>query len=118
MRFGKMVNNSEAPNVVSESVLKHLVIEEGHAIEVVCQGEPFVKYGHWRGSWFIKAIDLDSDTEKLLVPFRIEPRKGIQVREFKTASGVLSFAFNLGFKNVTVPMAVGQKARMRLAEGS
>ena len=106
--------NQEAPNVVTEAQFKYLLEEEGFFAEVVCQEEPEHKYGHWRGSWFFKAVDSQGETEKLLVPFRTDPRKGIQVREFKTASGLISFLLSLGFKEMAFPMEPGKKMRLKL----
>ena len=112
-----MANRIEAPNVVSESVLKHLIVEEGHSMEVVCQSPPELVHGQWRGSWFVKAIDPDTGTEKLLIPFRVTPSQGIKIREFKTATGLISFIVQIGFEVAALPMVDGQKSQMRRKAG-
>lgn len=108
--------NRAAPNVVTEKQLKYLLQEEGYTAEIVCQEQPQLKYGQWKGSWFVRAVDPDGKTEKLLVPLRTDPKQGIQVREFKTANGIVSFLLALGFDDIYFPMVEGRKVQVRLSE--
>ena len=96
------------PNVTTEQGLRALA-EEGHTIEVLCKADPERKGPSWHGLWLIKTLGTDGQ-EKLLVTARTRlTQNAIKVREFKTATGVISFLVGVGFSQASIPMKNGEK---------
>lgn len=98
----------EAPNVVTEAGFKEL-IESGYQVEVVCKEDAYRKNSVWHGLWVLRAISHEG-VEKQLVTARA--RSGgdhIQVRKFKTVTGLVSFLIDLGFSVVSFPVYEGQR---------
>ena len=96
------------PNVTTEQGLRALA-EEGHTVEVLCKVDPERKGPSWHGRWLIKTLSADGQ-EKLLVTARTRlTQNAIKVREFKTATGVISFLGGGGFSQASIPMKNGEK---------
>jgi len=101
------------PNVTTEQGLRALA-EEGHAVEVLCKAEPERKGPSWYGLWIMRTIGNDGQ-EKILVTARTRlTQNAIKVREFKTATGVISFLVGAGFSQASIPMKNGEKTSHRL----
>lgn len=97
------------PNVTTEQGLRELV-ENGHTLEVLCEAEPERKGPSWYGLWTMRTISPEGH-EKLLVTARNRPsHNDIKVREFKTATGVISFLIGVGFSQANIPFKDGTKA--------
>jgi hypothetical protein len=96
------------PNVTTEQGLRELA-ENGHTIEVLCEAEPERKGPSWYGLWTMRTISPDGH-ERLLVTARNRPsHNDIKVREFKTATGLISFLICVGFSQANIPLKDGAK---------
>ena len=101
------------PNVITEQGLRELV-EKGHTVEVLCQTDPERKGPSWYGLWIMRRVGADGK-EKLLLTARTRlTQNAIKVREFKTATGVISFLVGAGFSEASIPMKNGEKTSHRL----
>lgn len=101
------------PNVVTEQGLRELA-EKGHTVEVLCKADPERKGPSWYGLWIMRAVGADGK-EKLLVTARTRlTQNAIKVREFKTATGVISFLTGVGFSQASIPMKNEEKTTHRL----
>ena len=101
------------PNVTTEQGLRALA-KEGHAVEVLCKAQPERKGPSWYGLWIMRTIGNDGQ-EKILVTARTRlTQNAIKVREFKTATGVISFLVGAGFSQANIPMKNGEKTSHRL----
>lgn len=105
----------EAPNVVTAAGFKTLV-ESGYSVEVVCKQDAYRKNSVWHGIWLLRAVN-DDGVEKELVTARARPDGDfIQLRTFKTVTGLVSFLIELGFSVVAFPVYEGQRWTFTLAE--
>ena len=106
--------SSEADlNAVTEQGLRYLA-ENNHSVEVLCKASPERKGPSWHGIWIMRTVSEDGH-EKLLVTARSRTsRNDIKVREFKTATGVISFLIGIGFLQANIPLKQGQRASHRL----
>ncbi|GIT88711.1 hypothetical protein [Roseobacter sp. OBYS 0001] len=105
----------EAPNVVTEAGFKMLV-ESGYRVEVVCKQDAYRKNSVWHGVWLLRAVNEDG-VEKELVTARARPNGDfIQLRVFKTVTGLTSFLIDLGFSVVAFPVYEGQRWTYTLAD--
>lgn len=105
----------EAPNVVTEAGFKMLV-ESGYSVEVVCKQDAYRKNSVWHGIWLLRAVNEDG-VEKELVTARARPDGDfIQLRTFKTVTGLTSFLIDLGFSVVAFPVNEGQRWTYTLAD--
>ncbi len=96
------------PNVITEQGLRELA-ENGHTVEVLCEADPERKGPSWYGLWIMRTVSSEGH-ERLLVTARNRPsRNDIKVREFKTATGVISFLVGVGFSDARIPMKFGGK---------
>lgn len=101
------------PNVTTEQGLRELA-ENGHSVEVLCKTAPERKGPSWYGLWTMRTISNDGH-EKLLVTARTRPSQNdIRVREFKTATGIISFLIGVGFSQASIPLVSGEKTSHRL----
>lgn len=101
------------PNVTTEQGLRALA-EEGHTVEVLCKADPARKGPSWHGLWIVRTVGRDGQ-EKILVTARTRlAQNAIKVREFKTATGVISFLVGVGFSQASIPMKDGEKTSHRL----
>ena len=101
------------PNVITEQGLRELT-EQGHGVEVLCLTDPERKGPSWYGLWIMRTVGADGK-EKLLVTARTRlNQNAIKVREFKTATGVISFLVGVGFSQASIPMKNGEKTSHRL----
>ena len=95
------------PNVTTEQGLRTLA-EEGHTVEVLCKADPERKGPSWYGLWIMRIVGSDGQ-EKILVTARTRlTQNAIKVREFKTATGVISFLVGVGFSRASIPMRNGE----------
>ena len=105
----------EAPNVVTEAGFKDL-IESGYHVEVVCMGDAYRKNSVWHGLWVLRAAN-DEGVEKQLVTARARTSgDSIQIRTFKTVTGLVSFLIDLGFSVVAFPVYEGQRWTYTLSQ--
>ena len=95
-----------APTLVTETGLKR-ALAEGFLIEVVCQEEPERRHNAWYGSWIVRAVSQDGTIEILLVTDREGRKDTAELRQFKTAVGLVSFVAGLGLRGVNIPMVPG-----------
>ncbi len=101
------------PNVVTEQGLRELA-EKGHTVEVLCKADPERKGPSWYGLWLMRTVS-NEGKEKVLVTARTRvTQNAIRVREFKTATGVISFLVGVGFPQASIPMRNGEKTLHRL----
>ena len=101
------------PNVTTEQDLRALA-EEGHTVEVLCKAEPERKGPSWYGLWIMRAIGNDEQGKTLVTARTRLTQNAIKVREFKTATGVISFLVGVGFFQASIPMQNGEKTSHRL----
>ncbi|MBB3988517.1 hypothetical protein GGQ68_004874 [Sagittula marina] len=88
--------------------------EEGHTVEVLCKADPERKGPSWYGLWIMRTVGNDGQ-EKILVTARTRvTQNAIRVREFKTATGVISFLVGIGFAQASIPMKIGETTSHRL----
>ena len=105
----------EAPNVVTEAGFKDL-IESGYHVEVVCMEDAYRKNSVWHGLWVLRAVS-DEGIEKQLVTARARTSgDAIQIRKFKTVTGLVSFLIDLGFSVVAFPVYQGQRWTFTLSQ--
>ena len=96
------------PNVTTEQGLRALA-QDGHTVEVLCKADPERKGPSWHGLWIVRTVAHDGQ-EKILVTARTRlTQNAIKVREFKTATGVISFLVGVGFSQANIPMKNGEK---------
>lgn len=88
--------------------------EEGHTIEVLCRADPKRKGPSWYGLWTMRTVG-NNGQEKILVTARTRlTQNAIKVREFKTATGVISFLVGIGFAHASIPLKNGETTSHRL----
>lgn len=88
-------------NVITEQGLRALA-EEGHTVEVLCKADPERKGPSWYGLWIMRTVR-NGGQEKILVTARTRlTQNAIKVREFKTATGVISFLVGVGFSQASI----------------
>jgi hypothetical protein len=101
------------PNVTTEQGLRALA-EKGHTVEVMCKAAPERKGPSWHGLWLMRTVGNDGK-EKILVTARTRvTQNASRVREFKTATGVISFLVGVGFSQASIPMKNGETTSHRL----
>lgn len=103
-------------NVVSERGLRQH-IERGQAIEILCKAAPERKGPTWHGTWVMRTVGIDGE-ERMLVTARSNATGDIKIREFKTATGVISFLIGIGFASAHFPLKTGHRTTHRLTEKS
>jgi hypothetical protein len=111
--------NKEAPNVVTETLLRSLV-QNGYQAEVVCRATATKKAAVWYGVWIIRVVNKDRTYEKLLVSARnrATPDDEITARAFKTANGLISFMQGMGFEHVDIPLVEGGRSTHILTDNA
>ncbi|MFV1630804.1 hypothetical protein [Phaeobacter sp. JH20_18] len=109
--------HKEAPNVVTETLFKSLLLS-GYQAEVVCKSAARKKAAMWYGEWVIRVVNQDRSYEKMLVSARSRARQDeeIVLRTFKTINGLVSFLNPMGFTHINVPMDEGGRATHVLPE--
>lgn len=99
-----------APNVVTEGRLRSLMAE-GFNAEVICTSSASRKAAVWYGKWVIRGVSQDGSSERLLVLSRASADKDeVQIREFKTANGLISFLSDLGCSHANIPLKEGGRS--------
>ena len=101
------------PNVISEQGLRQS-LEHGGQLEIECREPPFRKGPSWHGLWIMKSVDPSGDVQMLVTARMDAARGGFKVREFKTATGIISFLTDCGFAVAHFPLRVGEKTTLRL----
>lgn len=111
--------NKEAPNVVTETLLRSL-IQNGYQAEVVSKTKASKKAAVWYGLWIIRVVNKDRTYQKLLVSARnrATPDDEITARVFKTANGLISFMQGMGFDHVDIPLAEGGRSTHVLTDNA
>ena len=98
---------------MSEEGLREL-LSIGYQAVAVCSGPPTRRAGVWYGLWHMLCVSLDGKSEKILVTFRKDDDGGDKPREFKTATGLISFLYSLGIRTITLPMEPGARVAHNL----
>lgn len=101
------------PNVTTEQGLRALA-DEGHSVEVLCKADPERKGPSWHGLWIMRIVGNDGQGKTLVTARTRLTQNAIKVREFKTATGVISFLVGVGFFQASIPMKNGEKTLHRL----
>ncbi len=101
------------PNVTTEQGLRGLA-DEGHSVEVLCKADPERKGPSWHGLWIMRTVGNDGQGKTLVTARTRLTQNAIKVREFKTATGVISFLVGIGFSQASIPMKNGEKTSHRL----
>jgi hypothetical protein len=101
----------EAPNVVTEAGFRSLLQSAYHA-EVVCKCTAENRRAVWYREWIIRAVDSTQKREKLLVLARRKSGDADEVvaRTFKTANGLISFLYSMGFAQISIPLYKGGRS--------
>lgn len=106
-------NDDLIPNVTTEQGLRQCLEQDG-LIEVECREEASRRGPAWHGLWTMTSIH-PSRTAKRLVTARAKVSDGgVKVREFKTATGVISFLVGCGLPEARFPLKAGQKTTLQL----
>lgn len=96
------------PNVTTEQGLRKLA-SVGHSIEVLCEVEPDRKGPSWYGTWTVRTVSPDGH-ERILVSARSQPsHKDFTARQFKTATGLISFLNGVGLSHANIPLKLGMR---------
>ena len=96
----------DAPNVVT-AVQFNTLLQGGYDVDIIARGEPELRGAFWYGDWIVAIVDRDRMVQRLLVKTRTRSSVSdeIELRDIKTANGVLSFMYKLGFRSVSIPLA-------------
>lgn len=101
------------PNVISEQGLRQS-LEHGGQLEIECREGPFRKGPSWHGIWIMKSVDPSGEGQMLVTARMDAAQGGFKVREFKTATGIISFLADCGFSAAHFPLRAGEKTTLRL----
>jgi hypothetical protein len=88
--------------VILQAGLKE-ALSEGGIVEVLCIEDARQARTVWQGTWRIQ-LRFGDQTALLVIS------RGLEPREFKTVTGLISFAVELGLTTVPVPLMKGEKA--------
>ena len=88
--------------VILQAGLKE-ALTEGGIVEALCVEDAKKVLNVWQGTWRIQ-LRLGDQTALLVIS------RGLEPREFKTVTGLISFAVELGLTTVPVPLKKGEKA--------
>lgn len=99
--------NEVAPDMVTETGLKDS-LRKGLLIQVVCREEPEQRYNAWYGNWIVRVVTEDGTVEQVLVTDREKRKKEAEIRQFKTAVGIISFLVGLGSSGICLPVRAGE----------
>ncbi|MEO8243566.1 MAG: hypothetical protein ABI832_14780 [bacterium] len=88
--------------VILQAGLKE-ALSEGGIVEAHCVENAKKVLNVWQGSWRIY-LRLGDQTALLVIA------RGLEPREFKTVTGLISFGVELGLTTVPVPLRKGDKA--------
>ncbi len=97
---------NQEPDVIGEEELRER-LGRGYQAVVLCVETPMQNAYFWHGVWHILCVSLDGRSERLLISARRDAKGGAKAREFRTANGLVSFVYGLGFRTVMVPMEEG-----------
>lgn len=109
------MNSEPEPNVVTEQELRSLA-EEGQPVEVVCKAVPERRGPNWHGNWIMRTVSGDGRERHLVTARGRTSRGGFKLREFKTASGVISFLAGIGFSQAKIPLKQEQTTSHYMSE--
>lgn len=88
--------------VILQAGLKE-ALSEGGIVEAHCVEDAKKVLNVWQGSWRIY-LRMGEATALLVIS------RGLEPREFKTVTGLISFGVELGLTTVPVPLKKGEKA--------
>jgi hypothetical protein len=88
--------------VILQAGLKE-ALTEGGIVEAHCVEDAKKVLNVWQGSWRIY-LRMGEATALLVIS------RGLEPREFKTVTGLISFGVELGLTTVPVPLKKGEKA--------
>lgn len=86
--------------VVFETGLKE-ALRNGGIVEILCVAEAEKNFNIYQGAWKIR-VHIGDQTAYLATSRSTAPR------EFKTVTGLISFALDLGFSIVSIPLRQGE----------
>jgi hypothetical protein len=87
--------------VILQAGLKE-ALSEGGVIEALCLEDAVKVSNVWQGTWRIQ-LRIGDQTALLVIS------RGLEPRDFKTVTGLISFAVEMGLSVVSVPLLKGQK---------
>ncbi|MFV1630780.1 hypothetical protein [Phaeobacter sp. JH20_18] len=93
------------PNVITEVALKQR-LQSGSVLAIRCSRLPTRTASTWHGIWTMEVHHPDGNAQ-MLVTARSRLAGEIAVRQFKTATGIVSFLVDCGFSKVTFPVTEG-----------
>ena len=103
----------EISPVISLAGLRE-ALDDGGTIEVECVDTPFRQTNSYRGAWkFYVIAEIDGTTHRLLFVHG----RDIRPRIIRTATGLSSFAIELGVSPVAIPRIAGERAVWRKHAG-
>ncbi|PZQ96153.1 MAG: hypothetical protein DI533_17095 [Cereibacter sphaeroides] len=88
--------------VILQTGLKE-ALSEGGIVEVHCVEDATKVFNVWQGTWRV-TLRVGDQTALLVIS------RGLEPREFKTVTGLISFAVEMGLTTVHVPLRKGEKA--------
>lgn len=97
-------NFKEAPNVVSEDGCR-VLINQGWAIEVICLESAAKRHSNYFGKWGVRVVSPDGSVERMLVT----ARKVMELRVFKTITGLISFLDDFDVSGPRIPLYEGMR---------
>ncbi|WP_158967209.1 hypothetical protein [Chachezhania sediminis] len=96
----------EISPVISLAGLRE-ALEQGGEVEVECIDTPFRQTNSYRGAWkFYVLAEIDGVRHRLLFVHG----RDIRPRIIRTATGLISFAIELGVSPVAIPRFAGERA--------
>ena len=100
-------------NIATEAKFRALA-ESGYRVEVLCLEAAQRKGPTYYGLWVMRAVSEDGDEKRLVTARTRTTHNDIKIREFKTATGVVSFLAGLGLSCATIPLHEGKHAWHKL----
>ena len=100
-------------NIATEAKFRALA-ESGYRVEVLCLEAAEKRGPTYYGVWVMRAVSDDGDEKRLVTARTRTTHNDIKIREFKTATGVISFLAGLGLSCATVPLHEGKHASHKL----
>lgn len=100
-------------NIATEAKFRALV-ESGYRVEILCLEAAQRKGPTYYGLWVMRAVSEDGDEKRLVTARTRTTHNDIKIREFKTATGVISFLAGLGLSCATIPLHEGKHAWHKL----
>ena len=96
-------------NIATEARFRALA-ESGYRVEVLCLEAAQRKGPTYYGLWVMRAVSDEGDEKRLVTARTRTTQNDIKIREFKTATGVISFLMGLGLPCAKIPLQEGEHA--------